>query len=59
MKNIKSLKGIQILSKNDQKSLNGAAGREGCIQRGPMCCTSPDPRDCDYGRCNGRFCLWF
>lgn len=60
MKKISSLKGITILSKDEQKEIKGAAFNSSYCKGNQCCVTTPSGFEfCDYGYCqgNGR-CIW-
>jgi len=60
MKNFLKLNGVKLLSKQEQKDINGAYNPVYCSQDGRKCCTRFGTVEiCDYGYCLGHGrCIW-
>lgn len=61
MKKISNLKGIKVLSRNEQKEVNGSGwNRPYCRGNNQCCITTQNGLEiCDYGYCLGNgFCMW-
>ncbi|WP_459212499.1 hypothetical protein [Aquimarina rhabdastrellae] len=60
MKALVLISGIKILSKNDQRSIDGGGWTHPCQQRGQQCCERTGSYlECAPGQCfQNSFCLW-